>query len=104
MTGSGQVLRVTPDEHADLFWGLRGGKAMLGIVTAVGIDLPPISEFYGGAIVFDGADVMHAWRRWRRWSAELPESANTSLCLQQLPPMPGVPEPLDGRRTVCGPW
>lgn len=41
VTGAGQVLRVTPDEHADLFWGLRGGKSMLGIVTAVEIDLLP---------------------------------------------------------------
>jgi FAD/FMN-containing dehydrogenase len=35
VTGWGQVLRVTPDEHADLFWGLRGGNSMFGIVTAV---------------------------------------------------------------------
>ncbi|TPG34475.1 hypothetical protein EAH80_13075 [Mycobacterium hodleri] len=47
------MLRVTPDEHADLFWGLRGGKSMLGVVTAVEIDLLPIAEFYCGVIYFD---------------------------------------------------
>ncbi|MBJ7341633.1 FAD-binding oxidoreductase [Mycolicibacterium sp.] len=101
VTGAGQVLRVTPDEHADLFWGLRGGKSMLGIVTAVEIDLLPIGEFYGGAIYFDGddaADVLHAWQR---WTANLPDSANTSICIQQLPPLPGIPEPLAGRMTVA---
>ena len=54
VTGSGDILRVTPEEHGDLFWGLRGSKSTLGIVTAVEIDLLPISEFYGGAMYFDG--------------------------------------------------
>lgn len=101
VTGMGEVLRATPDEHPDLFWGLRGGKATLGIVTAVEIDLLPVAEFYGGALVFDGdqaSEVLHAWRR---WSAELPESVNTSVSLQQLPPLPGVPEVLAGRLTVA---
>lgn len=101
VTGAGQVLRVTPDEHADLFWGLRGGKSMLGIVTTVEIDLLPIAEFYGGAIYFDGdhaADVLHAWQR---WTVDLPDDVNTSICIQQLPPLPGIPEPLAGRMTVA---
>ena len=29
VTGAGDVLRVTPDQHGDLFWGLRGSKATL---------------------------------------------------------------------------
>lgn len=101
VTGAGQVLRVTPDEHADLFWGLRGGKSMLGIVTAVEIDLLPIAEFYGGAIYFDGAQVADVLRGWQRWSPDLPESVNTSVCIQQLPLLPGIPEPLAGRMTVA---
>ena len=51
VTGSWEVLHVTPDEHADLFWGARGGKSALGIVTEMEIDLLPIAEFYGGHLV-----------------------------------------------------
>ena len=101
VTGAGQILRVTPEDHADLFWGLRGGKSMLGIVTGVEIDLLPIAEFYGGAVYFDGehtADVLH---QWHRWAADLPDEVNTSICIQQLPPLPGIPEPLAGRLTVA---
>ena len=101
VTGAGEVLRVTPEQHADLFWGVRGGKAMLGVVTTVEIDLPKIPEFYGGAVYFDGGsagDVLHAWRD---WCAALPDTVNTSLGIQQLPPLPGVPEPLAGRMTVA---
>ena len=39
VTGQGEILHVTPENHAELFWGLRGGKATLGIVTSVEIDL-----------------------------------------------------------------
>ncbi|MHC9293302.1 FAD-binding oxidoreductase [Mycobacterium sp. LTG2003] len=101
VTGKGQLLRATPDENAELFWGLRGGKSTLGIVTAVEIDLLPIPEFYGGALYFDGADAAAVLRAWSVWSAALPDSINASISLQQLPPLPGVPEPLAGRLTVA---
>lgn len=101
VTGTGEVLRVTPEEHADLFWGLRGGKATLGIVTSVEFDLLPIPEFYGGAVFFDGADAAAVLRAWAEWCGGLPETVNTSIALQQLPPLPGVPEPLAGRLTVA---
>lgn len=101
VTGAGELVHVTPEEHADLFWGLRGGKATLGIVTAVEIELLPIAEFYGGALYFDGADAADVLHTWRQWSNGLPENINTSVAFQQLPPMPGVPEPLAGRLTVA---
>src|SRR5690242_11502742 len=89
VTGAGEVLRATPEENPDLFWGLRGGKSTLGIVTAVEIDLLPISEFYGGAIYFDGSGTAAVLREWARWCADLPESISTSIALLQLPEMPG---------------
>lgn len=95
------MLRATPEENAELFWGLRGGKSTLGIVTSVEIDLLPIPEFYGGAVYFDGADAGVVLREWATWCADLPESISTSIALQQLPPLPGIPEPLAGRFTVA---
>ncbi|MEH3154410.1 MAG: FAD-binding oxidoreductase [Gordonia paraffinivorans] len=101
VTGAGEQMRVTPDEHADLFWGLRGGKGTLGIVTAVEIDLLPVPRFYGGALYFDGADADAVLRAWRDWSVDLPEDTNTSIAFLQLPPLPDVPPPLAGRFTVA---
>ncbi|WP_030172779.1 MULTISPECIES: FAD-binding oxidoreductase [Actinomycetes] len=101
VTGRGEILQVSPDNHAELFWGLRGGKGTLGIVTAVEIDLLPISGFYGGAVYFDGSDASDVLRIWRDWSADLPEDANTSIALLQLPPLPGVPPQLAGKLTVA---
>jgi hypothetical protein len=101
VTGDGRVLRVTPEEHADLFWGVRGGKSMLGVVTSVEIDLLPIAEFYGGALYFDGSEAGEVIHAWQRWTVDLPDDVNTSLAILQLPPLPGIPEPLAGRMTVA---
>lgn len=100
VTGQGEILHVTPENHAELFWGLRGGKSTLGIVTSVEIDLLPIAEFYGGALYFDGSDAAAVVRAWRDWSINLPEHANTSIALLQLPPLPDVPPQLAGKLTV----
>ena len=56
VTGDGEFRRVTPTEHPDLFFALRGGKGATAIVTAVEFDLVHLPTFYGGAVYFDGAD------------------------------------------------
>ncbi|MCZ4551959.1 FAD-binding oxidoreductase [Gordonia rubripertincta] len=101
VTGQGEILLVSPENHAELFWGLRGGKGTLGIVTSVEIDLLPISEIYGGAIYFDGSDAPAVLRAWREWSVDLPEHATTSIAFLQLPPLPAVPPPLAGKLTFA---
>lgn len=101
VTGDGVVRRATPQDHPELFWGLSGGKSSLGIVTAVELDLLPLDHLYGGALWFDGACAPTVMQAWRSWSEDLPEEAGTSIALCQLPPLPGVPEPLAGRLTVA---
>ena len=100
VTGDGVLRRVTPTEHPELFFALRGGKGMLGIVTAIEFDLVHQPMFYGGSLWFDGADAATVIERWRDWSDELPELGTTSFALFQLPEMPGVPPQLAGRLTL----
>ncbi len=101
VTGQGRLLRATPDEHDDLFWGLRGGRGSLGIVTAVELDLVPQRTVYGGCTWFSGADAAAVLRAWAAWAPALPEAATTSVALLQLPPLPHVPPPLAGRTTLA---
>jgi hypothetical protein len=100
VAGDGELRRVTPTEHPDLFFALRGGKGAAGIVTAVEFDLVHLPRFYGGAVYFDGADAARVIDRWRIWSETLPAQATTSFVLFQLPPIPGVPPQLAGRMTL----
>ena len=78
VTGDGRKRRVTADDEPDLFWALRGGKAYLGLVTAVELRLLPITELYGGSVFFDGGDLATVLPAWRDWAASLPTTADTS--------------------------
>jgi hypothetical protein len=101
VTGQGRLLRATPDEHADLYWGLRGGRGSLGIVTAVEFDLVRQHSVYGGCTWFDAADAAEVLRAWVSWTAALPETATSSVAILNLPPLPHVPPPLAGRTTLA---
>jgi len=43
--GSGEVIRVSPQEHADLFYGTAGSYGSLGIITAAEIQLIPAKPY-----------------------------------------------------------
>jgi FAD/FMN-containing dehydrogenase len=101
VTGDGVVRRVTPTQHPDLFFALRGGKGSTAIVTAVEFDLLHLPSFYGGAVYFDAVDAAAVIARWREWSPELPEQATTSFALFQLPALPEIPPPLAGKMTLA---
>ena len=101
VTGDGQVRHVTSTEHADLFWGLRGGKATLGVVTAVEIDLFQIADFFGGSVWFAGYDAAAVLPAWRDLAERLPEQGTTSVALVRLPPLPQLPPAIAGRASVA---
>ena len=100
VTGDGELRRATPTEHPELFFGLRGAKGMLGIVTAIEFDLVHQPTFYGGSLWFDGDDAATVIERWLHWSEAQPELATTSIGLFQLPAMPDVPPELAERLTL----
>ena len=88
VTGDGTLRRATPTEEPELFFGLRGGKGMLGIVTAIEFDLVRQPTFYGGALWFDGAHAEAVVEAWRTWCPPLPEQATTSFALFRVPGCP----------------
>ena len=103
VTGDGVARRVTATHHPELFWGLRGGKGTLGIVTAVEIDLVEQAELYAGALWFAAADAAAVVRTWSRWCDVLPEEGTTSIAVLRLPDLPVFPEPVRGARpSPCG--
>lgn len=101
VTGDGQIRHVTAQSEPELFWGLRGGKGSLGIITSMEFELLELPFIYAGALFFDTIDVEKVLRTWAQWCPTLPLAATTSVAMMQLPPMPGVPEPLAGRFTIA---
>src|SRR5687768_5406055 len=57
VTAEGEMLRVSEDEHPDLFWGLRGGGGNFGVVTSFDFRLHPVGpDVLAGPILWDAAD------------------------------------------------
>jgi hypothetical protein len=101
VTGQGESYHVTETEHPDLFWGLRGSKGNLGIITGVELELLELEQIYAGALYFDGADASNVLHAWAQWADALPATASTVLSVLQLPAMPSVPEDIAGRFVVA---
>ena len=57
----GSFVTASAQEHADLFWAVRGGGGNFGVVTSFLYQLHPISTVYGGPMLWpleQAADVM----------------------------------------------
>jgi FAD/FMN-containing dehydrogenase len=100
VTADGAIVTASEEEHADLFWALRGGSGAFGVVVAIEIDLLPVADVFAGMLIWDAsraADVAHAWAHWTR---SAPESATTTLRIMNFPPLPELPPFLSGRSVV----
>jgi FAD/FMN-containing dehydrogenase len=50
VTADGRILECSAEENSELFWGMRGAGANLGIATRIEYRLHPLTHIYGGAI------------------------------------------------------
>jgi FAD/FMN-containing dehydrogenase len=97
VTADARRVHVTARTAADLFWALRGAGANFGVVTALEIDLVPVTRLYGGSLTFDidpPGRVLHAWRE---WTTALPDEMASSVALLRVPDVPSVPAAIRGR-------
>lgn len=102
VTADGRQVRADSENEPDLFWALRGGGGSFGIVTAIELELLPITHAYAGVLFYPidrGDEVLHAWRELTH-SEELPDELTTIGRFLRLPPIPEIPEPLRGQSFV----
>jgi hypothetical protein len=100
VTANGALHRIDAEAEAELFALMRGGKGNFGIVTALEFNLFPLGEFYGGGLIYPGADAAGILAAFRRWLPGLPDAASPSISLLRLPDLDFVPPPLRGRFVV----
>ena len=65
VTADGQRLRASPEEHPELFWGVRGGGGNFGVITAFEFRLHPLATILGGLVLYPmqrARDVLDAYR------------------------------------------
>jgi FAD/FMN-containing dehydrogenase len=95
VTADGSLLTASPSD--ELFWGVRGSRGNLGVVTALVTDLVPVTRLYGGGLFFDAASTVRVLEVYREWVTTVPDSMSTSFAFLRLPPLEVIPEPLRGK-------
>ena len=99
VTADGEFVRADHEHEPDLFWALRGGGGSFAIVTAIELELFPITQAYAGILWYPidrGPEVLHAWRELTD-SERLPDELTTVGRFLNLPRTPEIPEPVRGK-------
>lgn len=101
VTADGEARTVDGESEPDLFWALRGGGGGYGIVTALQLNLVPIAEVYGGALLFPAEVGAEGLRAYRDWAAGVSEDITSTVRFLRPPDIPDVPEFLRGKAILA---
>lgn len=101
VTASGDRVRASAEQNADLLWGLRGGGGNFGVVTSFEFQLHPAGpEALSGLIVYpldQGQAVMHGYRE---FAEAAPDELAVWVVMRQAPPLPFLPASIHGKEIL----
>ena len=98
---SGEHVRVSADQHPDLYWAIRGGGGNFGVVTSFVFRLHQVDTVIAGPTFWPvelGAEVLSAYREFLPGA---PRELNGFFAFHTVPPAPPFPEEIHLRK-VCG--
>jgi FAD/FMN-containing dehydrogenase len=98
VTADGRVLTASEEEHADLFWALRGGGGNFGVVTSFEFalnPLPPVVAF--SATLYPIEEAAAVTEGWRAFTAQAPDEVTSLLAMFTFPADPEMPPEVQGR-------
>ena len=85
VTADGRLLTASATEHADLFWAVRGGGGNFGVVTAFEYRLYPVSQIFGGLLIYPITHAKDVFRFYRDFTRTAPEALGSLCNLATLP-------------------
>jgi FAD/FMN-containing dehydrogenase len=85
VTADGDILWVSETEHPDLFWAIRGGSGNFGVVTTFEFKLRPLTQVFGGMMVFPFPMASQVLRTYREVTATAPDELTTYAALATMP-------------------
>jgi len=85
VTADGRQLTASADENSDLFWGLRGAGANLGIVTRFDYRLHPIGQVLGGMVIYPMSNGRAALRLFDDFADTCPDEVSCAGLLLSAP-------------------
>lgn len=96
VTADGRSVVANENEHADLFWAIRGGGGNFGVATALEFRVHPVADIYGGPMFFELKDAATVLRFFREFIKDAPEQFGGFPAWQIAPPLPFIPEDRHG--------
>lgn len=101
VTADGKQLRVSDEEHPDLFWGIRGAGPNFGIVTGFEFRLHELgTTITQGMLAFPGERAHEVAQRVREYAPSAPDEVMLSYALGVGPTDPEFPSEIAGRPFV----
>jgi FAD/FMN-containing dehydrogenase len=93
----GRRVHASADEHADLYWALRGGGGNFGVVTSFEFRLHELGpEVFGLNVAYPLEDAARVLAGWRDAVADAPDELSTAGLIWSLPVVDELPEELRG--------
>src|SRR5690606_25190454 len=95
VTADGALRTASREEHADLFWAVRGGGRGIGVVTSFEFELHPLGPDVAFAqVLYADEDADAIVRAWPELVRALPDAITPELLLWTVPPDPAFPAEL----------
>lgn len=86
VTGQGEYLHASPEENADLYWGVRGGGGNFGVVTNFDFQLHPMQRtVVGGDILFPLAQARDVLSFFNDYAQTIPDELYADIGLVSSP-------------------
>ena len=97
----GRGVIASERQHADLFWGLRGGAGGLGVVTRFTYRLHPVGDVYAGVAFHPIAAAADLLRAFAAFTRDAHEACTAMLVFTTAPPLPFLPAGVHGQRAIA---
>lgn len=95
VTADSNILQIDENNHADLFWAIRGGGGNFGVVTKFKFQLQDLPQAYGGILCLPATPQTIA--SFLREADSAPEALSTIANVMTAPPMPFLAEEHHGK-------
>ncbi|GIG92152.1 LLM class flavin-dependent oxidoreductase [Plantactinospora endophytica] len=81
VTADGRLLRADREQHADLFWAIRGAGGNFGVVTALELEAYEVGNVVYAQLVVDASEPAELLGRWGRLVEDAPREITSFLSL-----------------------